>query len=170
MATSLLEAVAAIGLQALLLASLVATLAVAATTGHSTWDLHAEAVARRQVEHLVLEAFARAGRGPSSPGPLALARADELVVVADLDGDGSIDARSTERTAFLIRRDADGRPRLLHRIGRQSMTISTPLRTGATFAYLTARGARATSLDRIRLVEVPIAGGRLRVAVTPWLP
>lgn len=170
MATSLLEAIAALGLQAVLLATLVSTLSMAAAAGRGAWDLHADGAGRRQVEHLVLEAFARAGRGPSSPHPLAVARADELVLTTDLDGDGSVDGRTAERTALLIRADRDGRSRLLHRIGRQSMTVSAPLEAGAAFVYLTAGGSRATSLDGVRLVEVPIAGGHLRVAVAPWPP
>jgi hypothetical protein len=165
MATTLLEALASLGLYAVVLATLLSTLTTVVASGRGASDHYVRAAGERQLEQLASRAFVRAGEGPRRPSPLAVAHRDELVLTADLDGDGTVDPHTAERTSFLIRRDTDGRAKLLHRIGRQSMTVSQPLSRDAAFVYLAADGSRTSSLDRIRLVRLPVAGGHVWLAV-----
>jgi len=163
MAASLLETVAALGLGAMLLATLAGTLVVAIDVGRGGWDLYLRTANQRQVENLIDVAFGRAGAGPLGPPALHSARFDQVVLDADIDGDGRIDSSSAERTSFLLQRDGHGRTSLLHRIGRQSMTISTSLSPSATFSYTDTDGSPTLDPNRIRLVGIPIEGGLLLV-------
>jgi Tfp pilus assembly protein PilW len=92
---------------------------------------------------LALEAFEfdlrRAGWDPTAAGIAALvqATADRLRVVADLDGDGSVDAASEETTEWVC--NASTR-RLSRIVGRQSLPLADRV-AACAFGYVGADGA-----------------------------
>ena len=117
---------------------------------------------------LVTEALAfdvrRAGFDPTAAGVAAVveARADRLVLAADLDGDGSVDPESQETTAYVC---APASRRLSRIIGRQSMPLADGVLRCA-LGYLDAGGAPlpppADGLDaaaraRVRAVTLDLA-------------
>lgn len=89
----------------------------------------------------------RAGYDPAAAGlaPLTDAAADRVGSVADLDGDGAIDATSEETTGYTC---AGSPLRLSRLVGRQSLPLADGL-TQCAFTYLDADG---------RTIAVPAAG------------
>jgi Tfp pilus assembly protein PilW len=90
-----------------------------------------------------LEAFTfdvrRAGYDPAAAGiaPVADARADQLVLAADLDGDGIVDPSSEETTAYVC---SIGGARLSRITGRQSLPLADRVST-CVFRYFDGAGA-----------------------------
>lgn len=116
--------------------------------------LLAVAGARGEVEdtaHLAIEALAfdvrRAGYDPARAGIAGVvdARADGLVITADLDGDGAVDPASEETVEYVWR---PATRRLSRIVGRQSMPLGDGV-TACAFRYLDAGGAG---------IPVPAAG------------
>jgi type II secretory pathway component PulJ len=165
--TTLVELVVAAGLAA---AALVAPVVVMATQAALYRRLEARATAA-QTARLVLEVVSRdvrrAGFDPRGTGlaPILSADAGGIVVQADDDGDGSVDAHSEEVTAYAFR-PATG---VLYRaVGRQTMPLAEGLSpAGFALAYLDgaglpidgAGGVSGLDLPRVRRVAIAIAVG-----------
>ena len=124
--TTLIELVVATGLAMLVLGACMAAVAGAGR-------LVAAVGGRAEVEdtaQLAVEAFRfdvrRAGFDPAAAGiqALAVARADQLTLQADLDADGTIDGASEEITRWVC---ATGPPRLSRIIGAQSLPVAAPV-------------------------------------------
>lgn len=104
----------------------------------------------------------RAGHDPAAAGieAVALARTDRLVIDADLDGDGSIDASSAEHVTWVC----NGAARRLSRIlGAQSMPLADGA-AGCAFTYLDGDGAPLVPppvgldpADRARIASISLA-------------
>ena len=96
--------------------------------------------------------------------PLTVARADRLVLEADLDDDGSIDPASAERTTWVCNAAVRRLSRLL---GGQSMPIADGA-VGCTFTYLAADESPlvppASGLDPAALARVALVVLDLRLA------
>jgi hypothetical protein len=120
-AGGLLETSVALGVSAAVTALMLATSASQVRLAVDATALAVRIVEARQVDHLIDETLGRAAG-------LVVADADatQIVVTADIDGDGWIDPHSAERTTLILRRGDAGR-RLLHRQGRQSMAIADDL-------------------------------------------
>jgi hypothetical protein len=151
-ALGLLESLAAVALETLVLAALLAQLVAAVELGGAAWAMHARIFEVRQAEDLILTALTRAGEGLD--GQLCIRASSETVLelAADLDGNGRVDTDSAERTALLVDRDAGERSRLVHRMGRQSMTILSGLAPNAHLVALDRYGATARSTEDITLI------------------
>lgn len=134
----LLESLAAVALETLVLSALLAQLVATVQLGGAASALQNRIFEARQAEDLILTALTRAGEGLDAQACVRTYSETVLEVAADLDGDGRVDAASAERTALLVEPDAGNRRRLAHRMGRQSMTILSRL----------ARDARLVALDR----------------------
>jgi len=147
---------------ALAFLSLAALTATVATGGR----LLAIAGARGETEdtaQLALEAFAfdvrRAGFDPAGMGlaPLSQAQADRMTLDADLDGDGTIDVDSEERTAYVCNTG-----RLSRIIGRQSLPLADGVVTcglhylDGSGAPIVPSGAALGTADRARVRAVTL--------------
>jgi hypothetical protein len=127
--------------------------------------------------HLAVEALTfdvrRAGYDPTGAGiaPLAEARTDRIVLAADLDADGAVDAGSQEVTSYVC---ALGTRRLSRILGTQSLPLADGV-TRCAFAYLDADGTLlavpAGGLDagaraRVRAIRLDLTlhGARMRAA------
>jgi hypothetical protein len=167
---TILEAMAALGLQALLLASLLTSTTGIAILVHDVWVVQASAFGERQVEHLVDVAVARAGAGPSRPAPVANATSEQITLYADLNGDGSVDTSTSEQTQIELRHTSASSPRtLLHRIGNQGMTIEDSLVKTAQIILIGRNGAAAGAADATGMA-IPRRGGTLAVAIPARFP
>ncbi len=155
---TILEAVASLGLHVLVLGLLGHTVAANALALTAALSVHRTTIAVRHVEHLLDRSSGRAGRGGLG---LTLAR-DRLVLDCDADGTGGIDTHGAERTAFELWPSSGGQ-RLVHRIGRQPMTILDGIDPAAHFAYSTT--APTAAGQRLVLVELPLPQEPLRVAI-----
>lgn len=167
---SLLETVAVLALEGLLLATLSSALIVSTAISSAGESATRGIVARRHLEHLLERTFSSAGLGAAARTPISRARADEVVLQADLDGDGLIDTRSAERSAIELRRTGPGVLALRHRVGRQVITVERGLPAGARLLYFAADGRPATRIELIRVVAVPTATRPLYFAVAPPAP
>lgn len=161
---SLIETVAALSLETLIMAGLMTTLGSAAAFTDQIRTQRDEVVDARRVEQLLDHAFARAGSGPSAPEPIALATPLRLVLQADLNGDAAIDSRSSERIELGLLRDGEHR-RLVHRIGRQSVTVAAELPADARFDYRDADGNPTGNRPAIRLLRIPLGSSVYAVAL-----
>ena len=161
---SLIESIAALVLEAIVMIGLVATLSTATTIADQIRDQRDAVVDSRRVEQLLDHAFSHAGVGPLVLSPIAVAEPTRIVVHADLDGDRLIDSRSSEHTEFALQRDG-ATQRLVHRIGRQSVTVVRNLPDAARFDYRDAEGNRTGDRQAIRLVGVPIGSADYSVAM-----
>lgn len=167
---TILEAMAALGLQALLLASLLSGTTGITILAHDVWAVHASVFAERQVEHLIDVAAARAGAGPSSPPPIADATPEMMTLYADLNGDGTIDTSSSEQTQLELRHASALSPRtLFHRIGNQGMTIEDGLQNTAGMTLIGRAGTGAGSADATG-IKIPRRGGTLAVVIPARFP
>lgn len=166
---SLIESIAALTVEAIVLLGLAGTMG--ATTSMSTQlrELRDDAVDLRRIEQLLDHAVSRAGAGPLAPAAIVLAEPARVVLQADLDGNGVIDQRSSERTEFYLQRDDAGR-KLVHRIGRQSTTLLRGLPPEAQFSYRDADGRSTSEPAAIRLLAVPIGDKDYVVALRAPLP
>ncbi len=167
---SLLEVVFALALEAAVLASLFAALTTALITQRAVWDEQARLFVERQVEHLVDQATAAAGAGPSRPAALAELDAARIVVEADANGDGIVDPTSAERTAFSVRSGASpSGDALVHEIGRQSMRIAEPLPQDARLEGIAADGTTTWDRGIATAVVVATPSARLTSALVARL-
>jgi prepilin-type N-terminal cleavage/methylation domain-containing protein len=136
-------------LTATLIGGIVAAATVALLQGHG-------AIGRRSQEALALTAAAAwtrsiaardletAGGDPMRTGIAALldATAERVVLQADRDGDGSIDASSAERVTLGWGPSGSSGGRLVRALGGQSMAIADGVpRGGLRFRYFAADGA-----------------------------
>jgi len=166
---SLLETVAALALEATVLIALTVTLTSMTTMASSLRDLRDAAMEDRRIEHLIDHAAGRAGSGPTSPIAVALAETSRVVFQADLNGDGLIDARTSERTEFVLRAEAGGQ-RLSHRIGRQSITLVRNLSSDRSIEFTDADGHATRLPSAIRSVQIPTGTSQLVVALRTTTP
>ena len=163
-ATGLLETLIAASLQVVILAGLTWTFSMSVGQVGEAWRVHRELTRTRQVEHL-LDEMTSAAIAP------ALARGivescDRLAVrtVRDLDGDGLADARTSERSAFTIDRRS-GQTTLLHRIGRQAMSVQAPTDEPLALECLDIRGRAISDPAFVSLIALPTVPVGLLVAV-----
>jgi prepilin-type N-terminal cleavage/methylation domain-containing protein len=153
----------------LLVATLIGSLIVGAQI--ALFRLHGSAARRSQAELVAsdgaawaLAVVARdlelAGADPRGTGvsPLVSARADRVVLDADLDGDGHVDTASAERTTVYWSSSSGGR--LLRQLGNQSTAIAARVPSGGfRLRYFDASGnelapAAGGDLDPAALVQV----------------
>jgi hypothetical protein len=167
--SSLLEAAAALGLEALALSSLLCAATNLAVLTRDAWELHAETFRERHLEHLIETAGAYAGSGPGRPAAVAAASALSIVFHADVDGDGAVDSTSAERTELELRAGAGGTRNLFHHVGRQSMKVADGLSADAHFELSGANGAAADPSHATALL-VPFAGVSRTVVLPLGLP
>lgn len=159
-ASSLVESAAALAVSTIVLATLTATLGASAVASRATWGLTQGMADQRHVEHLLDAAFART---LSAGGRVLECTAATVVLEADLDGDGSVDASSSEHTAFsVVVRTADRRA-LSQQLGRQSMTLNDTLAGNAGLRCLDAFGSPAADPSLVRVVEVPVGSTSTRM-------
>ena|SRR6185503_3876951 len=167
--SGLLEALFALALNGVVLASLLAGTTTLTVLAREAWTLHARSFAERQVESLVDVATVRAGAGPASPLALASASASSVVLQADLDGNGIAETTSAERTELELRASSGTRV-LFYRIGGQSMRIEEKLPGTSAFVLLAKNGAAATTLADATCVAVPRATGTLYTLLAAHVP
>jgi hypothetical protein len=160
-----MEAIAALAMHGLVLASLLSGATTSTLLAREAWTIHAELFAQRQVEHLLDGITARAGSGPGSPQPVAEASAAALVLHADANGDGVVDPNSSERTELELRAGVGETRVLFHRIGRQSMRIEERLSDDASFRLLARDGGDAATVTDAACISVPRASGTPLFAV-----
>lgn len=165
---TLVESIAALALEAIVMIGLVTTLASATILADGIRQQRDAVVDAHRVEQLLDYAFSRAGAGPSAPPAIALAEPTRVVVHADIDGNRMIDPRSSERTEFTLRRDG-ATQRLVHQIGRQSVTVVRKLPGDARFEYRDAGGHITRDRQAIRLLRIPTGGAVYHVAMRPPL-
>jgi hypothetical protein len=167
--SGLLEALFALALNGVVLASLLAGTTTLTVLAREAWTIHARSFAERQVESLVDVATARAGAGPGSPPALASASATSVVLQSDLDGNGVAETTSAERTELELRASSGTRV-LFYRIGGQSMRVEEKLPGASAFVLLTMNGATATTLADATCIAVPRAAGTLYTLLAARVP
>jgi Tfp pilus assembly protein PilW len=147
--------------------AVVASLASAVASGGRLLALGSARAEAEDTVQLALEALAfdvrRAGWDPAGAGIVGLTQADAdgFGVVADLDGDGTVDATSEEVVRW--RCDNAGR-RLVRTIGQQAMSLAEGV-VGCTLDYVAAGGVPLVPpLDAARRAKVAAIGLRVRLA------
>ena len=165
----LMEAVFALALHAVVLASLLSGTTTVTLLARETWTAHASLFAERQVEHLIDAATARAGAGPGKPLPVGEASASTVVLHADLNGDGVVDTNSSERTELEVRLSSGTRV-LFHQIGRQSMRVEEHLPAPSVFRLLARDGNPAATLADTTCIEVPRVDRTIYAALAARVP
>lgn len=168
-ASGLLEAMAALGLQAVVLASVLTSSTALAILTADAWQIQATLFAERQVEHLVDTAAARAGSGPTNPPAIAAATPDKVVFHADMNGDGVVDTSSSEKTEIEVRHPSSSAATLMHRLGNQGMTVEDALPAAARITFIDKHGALA-SAEHATGMTIPRRGTFLAVVVTARMP
>lgn len=152
---TLLEAVASLAISGAIAGLVSASLSSALRVESACIELAAELFERRQLEHLVDRAALSAGAGPGLPAGVASVSSDSIVFASDQDGDGLVDATSSETTALEVRQ-ASGDARVRLRYGRQTMTVLEREDAEATLSVFD-RGGSATGAAGAALVELAIA-------------
>jgi Tfp pilus assembly protein PilW len=162
--TTLLELLVALGLGvALTLAAVSASAGALRLVARTAVRLEADDVVQLAVEAFLFD-VRRAGFDPRAVGveAVAVATPARVVLQADLDGDGLLDAGSEEVTAYAC--DLPGR-RLSRILGAQSLPLANDV-VGCALAYSDDAGAAipapASGLDavtrgRVRLVTLDVA-------------
>jgi len=153
-ASTLVEAMAALTISLTVLGTLSAALAASGVASVSAWRLAYGLAETRQIEHLLETTLARAS---AAAGRVTSCTADEVVFEADLDGDGTVDTTSSERTAFVISTRSGGQRALSQRLGRQSITLVDTLGSTAHVRCFDRSGIETADPLAVRLVEVPVA-------------
>jgi hypothetical protein len=164
-ASSLLEAAAALAVTTIVLATLTTALGASGVAAHQTWALAHRMAEERHVEHLLDAAFART---LAAGGAVVECTLDTVTLEADLDGDGVVDTSSSERTAFSVVDRSSGNRALTQQLGRQSMTLNDVLPATAAIRCIDAFGALAASPNLVRVVEVPITANATRMLVAEF--
>ena len=167
--TGVLEALFALALHGIVLASLLAGTTTLTVLAREAWSVHAQSFAERQVESLVDVATARAGAGPANPAAVGTASASSVVLQADLDGNGTAETSSAERTELELRASSGTRV-LFYRIGGQSMRVEEKLPGSSAFALLAANGNPASNAAEATCIAVPHAAGTLYTLLAARLP
>lgn len=151
----LLEATVSTALSAATLAMVTASLAGAVRLDAAALALGDELLQRRQLEQLVDRAAAGAGAGPALPAAVSFVNDRNIVLAADLDGNGAVDAASSETTAVESRRSGSA-VRVRVRYGRQAMTVlevgDADVVVEALDAWGRPAGAEAATLARFTTV------------------
>jgi Tfp pilus assembly protein PilW len=162
--TTLLELLVALGLGlALTLTAVAASAGALRLVARTAVRLEADDIVQLAVEAFLFD-VRRAGFDPRATGVEAVAEATpaRVVLQADLDGDGLVDAGSEEVTAYAC--DLAGR-RLSRVLGAQSLPLANDV-VGCALAYADDAGttipAPASGLDaatrrRVRLVTLDVA-------------
>ena len=163
-ASTLLEAMAALAVALTVLGTLAGSLAASGAASISAWRLAYRLAETRQVEHLLETTLARAS---AAGGRVTSCGADELVFEADLDGNGTVDTDSSERTAFVLSNRSGARRALSQRLGRQSITVVDTLAAGARMSCLDLSGGETADPLSVSYVEVPVAADSTRGVATP---
>ena len=164
-ASSLLESAAALAITTIVLATLTAALGASGVTSHGAWELAHRMAEERHVEHLLDAAFART---LAAGGAVVECTDRTIALEADLDGNGTVDANSSELTAFTVVDRTGGRRALTQQLGRQSMTLNDTLPGDAQIRCVDASGASATSAPLTRVVEVPVTATSTRMMVADF--
>ncbi len=152
---TLVEFLVAAGLAASLLAALCGLLA-AHTRLYRHLEAHAAAAHTvRLVFDVMSRDLRRAGFDPGVTGlaPIAAAATRAIVVQSDDNGDGVVDLRSGERTAYAFRPDTG----VLYRtVGRQPMPLAEGLSAqGFTLAYLDREGLAIPAVEGVSVSDLP---------------
>jgi hypothetical protein len=170
-ATGLLEAVVALGLHALMLASMLAGTTTCTLLARESWRVQAELFRERQLEHLLDVAATAAGSGPGRPAAVASADALSVVLAGDTDGDGATEATSAERTELELRASTaqPGTLRLLHHVGRQAMTVDDGIASGAQLGVIGAEGNPSAAAAATAVI-VPLGTATRLVLLPATLP
>lgn len=164
-AATLLESLAALAVALTVLGTLSAALAASGASSIAAWRLAHALSDARQVEHLLETTLART---LAAAGRVTSCTPDEVVFEGDLDGNGTVDTHSSERTAFVVSARPGGRRALSQRLGQQSITIADTLVGSAGIRCFDLYGAATADAFAVRLVEVPIAAQSTRsLAVAP---
>jgi Tfp pilus assembly protein PilW len=162
--TTLVELVVALGLALMVvLAAVSASAAVLRLVTRTAIRLEADDLVHQAIEAFVFD-VRRAGWDPRAAGVEAIAEAtpSRLVLQADLDGDGAVDAGSEETTAWAC--DLAGR-RLSRILGAQSLPLASDV-VACTLGYaddagtglsVPASGLDATARRRVRLVTLDVS-------------
>jgi type II secretory pathway component PulJ len=153
--SSLLEAAAALGISAAVTALLTASLSGAVRVHTACVALTDDLFEVRQLEHLVDRSALAAGAGPMRPAAISSLSSDTVVFASDSNGNGSVDATSSETTALEVRQiGAQARVRV--RLGRQTMTVLEADESDASLVAVDKRGLPASSTTA-SLVELAIS-------------
>lgn len=152
---SLVEAAASAAVGGAVLALVTAAMASAARIDAEASRLAEEVFRARQLEHLVDRAVLTAGSGPKRPAPLSSLSPSSAVFTGDLDGNGTVDASSSETTALEVFQDGS-MARLRVRLGRQPMTVLDAESSDARLLAFDASG-RAAGAATASLVELVVA-------------
>lgn len=138
----LLEAAAAVGISAIVVAMVTGSLTSAVRVQTACMELGNEMFEARQLEHLVDRAVLAAGAGPGHPAAIASLSNDTITFASDQNGDGRVDTSSSETTALEVRQIGNqGRVRV--RLGRQTMTVLEADDATATISAVDRSGRRA---------------------------
>lgn len=152
---SLLEATAAMAISGALLSLVTGSMTATARLQRECVRLTDELFQARQLEHLVDRAALAAGSGPNRPAAVSSVEVDAVGFASDHDGDGVVDATSSETTTLEVRQEgATARVRI--RLGRQTMTVLEAARHDASLVVLDRRGAPADAASA-SLVELRLA-------------
>ena len=154
-AGTLLESLAALAVAMTVLGTLGAALAASGASSIAAWRLAYSLSEGRQVEHLLETTLART---LAAAGSVTSCTEDDIVFEGDLDGNGTVDTHSSERTAFVLSARPGGRRALSQRLGQQSITIADTLVGSARVHCFDRNGAETADPSAVRLVEVPVAG------------
>lgn len=164
-ASSLLESAAALAVTTIVLATLTAALGASAVSSQGAWGTAQGMADQRHVEHLLDTAFART---LAAGGSVRECTNETVVLEADLDGDGSVDPNSSERTAFSVVVRTASRRALTQQLGRQSMTLSDALPGDAALRCIDSLGGIAADANLVRVVRVPVTGTATRMLVADF--
>ncbi|MFT4569519.1 MAG: hypothetical protein ACI8TX_000961 [Hyphomicrobiaceae bacterium] len=153
---SLLEVAATLVAEAAVLAFLVGSLASAVSLGAAVQRAGDRLATVTHIEQMLDFATVRQPRVD-----MVRIATDELALGADLNGDGVINTSGSERIGFRLRRNGSQPVRLLHSLGRQSMTVADNLPASTELAALDADGNPTLLLSDAQVVLVEINGRRL---------
>jgi len=148
---------------ALLTSSLITTLSAARLAS----KLGQQLVSNRQLERLLDATTAPLGRQSQRHQAVVVASPRRVIIEADLDGNGYIDIHSRERSAFEI---ALSPTRIVHRIGRQAMTIGELSASASRFRFYDGNGQPTTDPTAVALLAVPTAQSVLYAALEQTPP
>lgn len=152
---SLLEAAAALGVSGAVTVLMTVSLISAVRVHDACIAVGEELFEARQLEHLFDRATLAAGAGPTHPAPVSSIGSDTVVLASDHDGNGWVDATSSETTALEVRQSgAQARVRL--RLGRQTMTVLDAEESDSSLVVFDRHGAVADSTTAA-LIELSIA-------------
>jgi len=167
LAGSLLEAVISISLEGLVMALITSSLVTTLSIARLASELGQQLVRNRQLERLLDAATAPLGRQSRQHQAVVAASPRRVIIEADLDGNGYIDTHSREHSAFEI---ALSPPRIVHRIGRQAMTIDELSASASRFRFYDSNGKLTTDPTAVALLAVPTAQSVLYAALEQTPP